>query len=233
MIHITKVLCPTDFSACAQAAVPIACSLARDFRATLILLHVRPMPATVAGEFGTFMPEPPESKDSLQRKNAQVLAGQLHGRSGVSVREGDASEAILKTAHTRHCDLIVLGTHGRSGLHRLLVGSVAEAVLRRAPCPVMTIKLAQAEPVPTPNEAGKSAPFLNADDLATVCAVANPVEAEIIRNALNGESIPCVVNGLQQAGLVGMLGIPISIQVRAGDFDRASKYIKNREAHRR
>ena len=55
----------------------------------------------------------------------------------------------------------------------------------------------------------------------------------MIRNALKGESIPCFVEGTQQAGIVGVLGIPIKVQVRVGDFDRANKFVKTHEAHRR
>ena len=54
--------------------------------------------------------------------------------------EGEPGEAILRTATERHCDLIVMGTHGRTGLDRIIKGSVAEHVLRRAPCPVLTVK---------------------------------------------------------------------------------------------
>ena len=234
MIRITNILCPTDFSACAQAALPIACSLARDYGATLILLHVRTMPVTVVGEFGALPPEPRESDETLNTRMRQCLPSNFTGVVECQIQDGDAAEEILKTAEQRHCDLIVLGTHGRSGLRRLLLGSVAEAVLRKAPCPVLTVKPTATEPSArsAPADAAEVEPNLNSGDLVTVCSVANPVEAEVIRNALKAESIPCFVEGLQQAGLVGTLGIPIKIKVRVGDFNRANKFIQSREAHR-
>jgi len=234
MIRITRVLCPTDFSACAQAAVPIACSLARDYGATLILLHVRPMPVSVIGEFGALPSEPREPDESLKAGMRGCVPADFRGAVECQLQDGDAAEEILKTAEGRHCDLIVLGTHGRTGLRRILVGSVAETVLRKAPCPVLTIKSTASERsvTSTPTEAAEAEPSLTAGEFVTVCSVANPVEAEVIRNALKGECIPSFVEGAQQAGLVGTLGIPIKIQVRVGDFNRANKFIRTREAQR-
>ncbi len=233
MFCITNILCPTDFSPFAQAAMPIACSLACDYGATLILLHVRPLPLTLAGEFGALAPEPREPDAFVKARMRACVPANFTGVVECHVQDGDAAEEILTTAEHRQCDFIVLGTHGRSGLRRLLAGSVAEAVLRRAPCPVLTIKLTATEPAATSIEAGDAEPTRNTNDLATVCAVANPVEAEVIRTALQGESIPCFVEGAQQAGLVGTLGIPIKIQVRVGDFNRANKFIRSCEGRRR
>jgi nucleotide-binding universal stress UspA family protein len=234
MIRIRNILCPTDFSPFAQAALPIACSLARDYGAALILLHVRPEPVTFVGEFGAVPPEPGEPDETLKARMRQRVPSSFTGVVDCQIQSGDAAEGILKAAQGRNCDLIVLGTHGRSGLRRMLVGSVAEAVLRKAPCPVLTIKPPATEPstASTPTQAAEMEPNLNSGDLVTVCSVANPVEADVIRNALQGERIPCFVEGAQQAGLVGTLGIPIKIQVRVGDFNQANKFIQAREAHR-
>lgn len=232
MLRITNILCPTDFSSFAEAALPIACSLARDYKATLILLHVRTMPMTVVGEFGALPPEPRESDETLKTRMQRCLPSNFTGVVACQIQDGDAAEEILKTAEQRHCDLIVLGTHGRSGLLRILVGSVAEAVLRKAPCPVLTIKPTAIEKSAAPAKTTEEKPNLNSSDLVTVCSVANPVEADVIRNALRSESIPCFMEGTQQAGLVGTLGIPIKIQVRVGDFNRANKFIQTQEAHR-
>ena len=232
MLRITNILCPTDFSPFAQAALPIACSLARDYGATLTLLHVRPIltPAMV-GEFGALLPEPAEADETIIARMRQSVPATFTGTVECQVEDGDAAEAIWKAAQWRRCDLIVLATHGRSGLGRLLLGSVAEAVLRKAPCPVLTIKPTPTAP-PIPTETAEVEPALNGNDLVTVCSVANPPEAEVIRNALRAERIPCFVEGTQQAGLVGTLGIPIKIQVRVSDFNRANKFIQTREAHR-
>lgn len=140
MISFKNILCATDFSHSAQTALPVACSLARDYRATLIFMHVRPSPVTVVGEFGAMPPEPPEPVESLKAKLRQCVPSDFTGAVEYEVQDGNAAEEILKTAQKRHCDLIVLGTHGRSGLRRLLVGSVAETILRKADCPVLTIK---------------------------------------------------------------------------------------------
>jgi hypothetical protein len=69
--------------------------------------------------------------------------------------------------------------------------------------------------------------------LVTVYSVANPVAAEVIKNALHGEGIRCVLEGAQQAGVVGIIGLSIKIQVRAGDADRAAKFIHRHEHLRR
>jgi len=231
MLRISNILCPTDFSPFAEAALPIACSLARDYSANLILLHVRPvMDPAMVGEFGALPPDPPEPEDALKARMRQSVPATFKGEVECLVEDGSAAEAIRMAAQWRRCDLIVLGTHGRSGLGRLLLGSVAEAVMRTAPCPVLTIKpTATIETNPT--ETAEVEPELSRNDLVTVCSIANPAEAEVIRNALQGESIPCFFEGTQQAGLVGTLGIPIKIQVRVGDFNRANKFIQAHEAH--
>jgi nucleotide-binding universal stress UspA family protein len=235
MVRITNILCPTDLSLCAQSTLPIACALARDYGAKLILLHVRPMPVTVVGEFGAIPPDPREPEEMLKAKMRQTLPATFAGIMECLIQDGDVTEEILNTAQQRQCDVIVLATHGRSGLRRVLFGSVAEAVLRKAPCPVLTIKptvpkLSTASGV---DERVEAEPNLDANDLATVCSVANPMEAEVIRNALKGESIPCFVDGIQQAGIVGTMGIPIKIQVRVIDFNRADKFIQTQHAQHR
>jgi nucleotide-binding universal stress UspA family protein len=232
MARITNVLCPTDFSPFAQAALPIACSLARDYGAKLTLLHVRPNPVTVAGEFGTIPPEPSEPDETLKARMRQYVPANFTGVVEYVIQDGDAAEEILKIAQGRHCDLIVLGTHGRSGLRRLLVGSVAEAVLRKALCPVLTIKPTTPETSAPSVDVEEKEPNLNPNEMVTVCSVANPAEAELIRNALQGEKIPSFIEGAHQAALVGTLGIPVRIQVRVSDFNRANNFIQTRQAHR-
>lgn len=228
---IKRILYPTDFSPAAQAAAPVACSLARDYGAALVLLHVRQAPDVVVGEFGALPAGPLEAKGSLQARLRQMLPADFKGAVECEVADGDATAGILQAARDQRCDLIVLGTHGRSGLVRLLMGSVAEAVLRAAPCPVLTVKPAP-EILRRP-ETEDAEPAVNRDELVTVCAVAQPTEAEVIHNALKAEGIRSFIQGGTQAGLVGTLGIPINIQVTAGDFNRASKFIQIREEHRR
>jgi universal stress protein A len=140
MLPIHAILHPTDFSASSQSAFHLACALARDSGARLIVLHVRQLPLGAFGEFGA-MPPPPEPGDSQeyqQLENVQPLD------AAVSVErrliDGDPATVISAVAQDEYCDMIVMGTHGRAGLSRLLMGSVAERVVRTAPCAVLTIK---------------------------------------------------------------------------------------------
>jgi nucleotide-binding universal stress UspA family protein len=231
---ITRILCSTDFSECARAALPVACSLARDYGARLIVLHVRPTTEAVVGEFGVVPSEPPEPEARVKARMQQSMPPDFRGTVEFQVRDGDAAEEIVNAAQKGDCNFIVLGTHGRTGLRRLLLGSVAEAVLRRAACPVLTIKAAPGNPrAAAIEETTEREPERDPNQLVTVCSMANPAEADVIRNALEAEQIPSFLEGAQQAGIVGVLGVPIRVQVRVGDFNRASKLIKMREARRR
>jgi hypothetical protein len=159
------------------------------------------------------------------------LPDDYQGKVECVICDGNAVEEILGAARASHCDMIVMPTHGRSGFSRLIVGSVAEGVLRGAPCPVLTIKPTPAEfaapPAPMERE-----PHVDRDELTTVCTVANSVEAGVIRNALTNEGIRSFIEGQQQGGWSGMLNFPVKIQVRADDADRAGKFIRQREEHR-
>ena len=101
--------------------------------------------------------EPLEPAATLKEKLRQLLPPNFTGQVEYHVRDGDAAAEILTLAQQSHCDLIVLGTHGRSGVSRLLMGSVAEAVLRKAPCPVLTVKQPLLETGSAPKEPGKEA----------------------------------------------------------------------------
>jgi nucleotide-binding universal stress UspA family protein len=137
MSAIKTILHPTDFSAPAEYAFKLACSLARDLKAHLILLHVNPpgfRPNKLTDE---------EYKkrlwDDLGRvTDADPKLRELYIKT--ELMEGDPVEVILRTAKEHACDLIVMGTVGRTGLTRVLMGSVAEAVLRKGACPVLVVK---------------------------------------------------------------------------------------------
>jgi nucleotide-binding universal stress UspA family protein len=131
------ILHPTDFTEPSQAAYRVACSLARDHHSRLVIVHVLELPvAALLG--GGLIPGPvaevAEVRAKLQRLRAE----------GVEVEhrlvEGDPAAEVVRLAGELHADLIVMGTHGRSGLSRLLLGSVAEHVLRRCCCPVVTVR---------------------------------------------------------------------------------------------
>ncbi len=147
---IQHVLFPTDFSTCAEGAYRHAAWLADRFGATLHVLHVvedesapeRDWPeapgtghvqislADVCEDLGLPLPAPAEDSDPYDL--VEVVEAEVVGRK--------APEAILDYVHDEEIDLIVLGTHGRQGWRRGVLGSVAEAVARRAPCPVLTVR---------------------------------------------------------------------------------------------
>jgi nucleotide-binding universal stress UspA family protein len=155
MLPIKTILHPTDFSSQAADAFAAATSLARDYGAKLILLHVVGPPTFVDGASLVAF-DPSIYEDQLRQDLAQLAAR----APGVCIEErlvqGIAVTEILKTAAETRCDVIVMGTHGRSGLRHLLMGSIAEAVVRQAPCPVLTVRAAlrqsPPEEVPVPAE---------------------------------------------------------------------------------
>jgi nucleotide-binding universal stress UspA family protein len=143
MYPIRTILYPTDFSERSSDALPFACSLARDYGARLIMLHVLERPLAMASGVMTAPPPPPptaEEREELQQKLAAIRPPFVDLRAEHRLEEGDPAPSILEIAKEQHCDLIVMGTHGRTGLGRLLMGSVAEQVVRLAACPVATVK---------------------------------------------------------------------------------------------
>jgi nucleotide-binding universal stress UspA family protein len=138
MLPIRTILHPTDFSARSDVAFRLACSLARDHGAKLHVLHVGGHPAIVPVE-GIVPPEPERYQEEL---TAKLHAMRTEAPSlSVEVQlllVGDPAAEILRAAQAINAELIILGTHGRTGVGRLLMGSVAEQVVRRAPCPVVT-----------------------------------------------------------------------------------------------
>lgn len=138
----SKILVPIDFSESSDTALDWATVLARDTGATVLLIHVETVPLTTGGgEYIYAIPEPP-TQELLERLNKVALKD---AKVPVERRllAGDPAAAIIRTAETEGADLIVMGTHGRRGITRLLMGSVAEAVVRGATCPVLTIKPAK------------------------------------------------------------------------------------------
>jgi nucleotide-binding universal stress UspA family protein len=133
------ILHPTDFSPRSEFAFRLACSLARDHGARLIVLYVLQPPVAAYGELVIDF-EPGGFKEGAQEALHKLLSPDLQLSVETRVEEGDAATQIVRVAQDTGCDLIVMGTHGRTGLSRLLLGSVAEAVLRQAPCPVLTVK---------------------------------------------------------------------------------------------
>jgi nucleotide-binding universal stress UspA family protein len=147
MPPIRTILYPTDFSPPAATAFPVACALARDYGARLVALYVKP-PDVLYGDGFVLPPDPASVRKELLAQLYGLQAPDPAVQITYVLEEGDPTAAILEKARTVRCDLIVMGTHGRTGVGRLLLGSVAEAVLRHAPCPVLTVRasLAQGKP---------------------------------------------------------------------------------------
>jgi len=140
MAGIQTILHPTDFSENARPAFETACAMARDHQATLIVLHV--MIPSVSPLADHPPPDPLRSAESQGAYSHLPWPQPADPRVRVEhrVTEGDAGEEILRLLQTLSCDLVVMGTHGKTGIGRLLTGSVAEEVLRKAPCPVLVVK---------------------------------------------------------------------------------------------
>ena len=146
MIAIRTILAPTDFSPHAEAALRYACGLAERLGATLHLLHVLPE-VVPAGPDLTLAPSlPQEYYRESEDRSLEALADAIDPAWGqplvfeTAVRWGNAVDAIVGYATDRGVDLLVLATHGRTGLRHALLGSVAERIVREAPCPVLTIR---------------------------------------------------------------------------------------------
>src|SRR5579885_295834 len=137
MLNLQTILYPTDFSEAAECAFPVAVALARENKARLIVLYVNPPPVS----YGEIVAERQEPSDhaSLWQLLRTVSADRAGVRVEHRLEEGDAAATILSVAAKENADLIVIGTHGRTGLRRLLMGSVAEQIVRRASCLVLTV----------------------------------------------------------------------------------------------
>lgn len=148
MLAIKNILVATDFSECSDAALMYARALAGQFGARLRVLHnVEFRGAVDVAGMGVFSTSSPDllaelENDARNRLNALLSDSdrELLGAEPVLCEGAPAAEAIVDYAASQNIDLIVLGTHGRRGLSHLLLGSVAEHVVRSAPCPVLTVR---------------------------------------------------------------------------------------------
>lgn len=142
------ILHPTDFSEQAQYALRLANSLARDHRAHLVVLHVAAPPHPA----GMLPPgrHPKRYYVAMRKKLRELQPLDAAVERKQRVAEGEPAPQILRVAQEIGCDLIIMGTHGRTGLKHLLMGSVAEEVVRKASCPVLTLKTPIEEPQPLP-----------------------------------------------------------------------------------
>lgn len=146
MIDLRHILVPTDFSKSSQNALTYALAFAGKFGAEIHLLHV-------VQDIALFIPEavmpsvpisPPAEQFRAAAQSALERAIAEQAKSGVTIHaevcEGLSHQEIVRFARDKNIDLIVMGTHGHTGLAHVFMGSVAEKVVRRAPCPVLTVR---------------------------------------------------------------------------------------------
>jgi nucleotide-binding universal stress UspA family protein len=138
-MNTKTILVPTDFSKLCQASLDYATGLARDMKARLVIMHVQEPPAAYGGgEMYYGIPEPDDTE--LQRMLGELKPNDPAVPFEHRLVAGDPAAEIVAMAEELRSELIVLPTHGRTGLTRLLMGSVAESVVRSAPCPVLTFR---------------------------------------------------------------------------------------------
>lgn len=141
-MNVKNILVPVDYSHSGDAAMAYAESLAKEYDAEIHLVHVYEQPfAYVDGGFAS-TPLPAVPPADLEAEEEKLKA--ITPAKGVKLRRefivGSPADELVNYAKEKAIDLVLMGTHGRTGLNRLLMGSVAERVVRRAPCPVLTIK---------------------------------------------------------------------------------------------
>lgn len=144
MISIARILVPTDFSEFGELALEYGAALAEKFSSDLHLLHVIDDYFVLAPEANLALPDRKQYLQDLETASAQNLSNLLRGVSLPRVSQhtvvGRAYAEIVRYANEQRIEMIVMGTHGRSGLSHLLLGSVAERVVRTAGCPVLTVR---------------------------------------------------------------------------------------------
>ena len=153
MINLRKILVPVDYSACSRAALEHAAMLAKSFNATIDLLYVWEAPAFIApeamvGAAGTTQTLAQLASDQAQAAMREFVAqARTDGIqiANTRVEQGDPSHIIVTVAERDGYDLVAMGTHGRSGFAHLLLGSVAEKVVRRSTRPVLTVRTGESE----------------------------------------------------------------------------------------
>jgi len=146
MIQLQKILVPTDFSEFSQHAMRYGCEFARRFEAELHTINVVEEIFPLIPDQGLMLPSSVEYLTDLQANAEQAFKSVPSEEmgSGLTITKdvltGTPFLEIIRYAKTKEIDLIVIGSHGRTGLIHALMGSVAEKVVRKAPCPVLTVR---------------------------------------------------------------------------------------------
>jgi nucleotide-binding universal stress UspA family protein len=139
-IALKNILFATDFSPCSNAALPYALSVARRYGAMLHAAYVMPTEADMLFMSPEIWPAVAEDEDKRMQEYIEQLENQLQGLPhDVLTPRGKVSDALARIIEGREIDLLVLGTHGRAGVRKLVMGSVAEEIFRRAACPVLSV----------------------------------------------------------------------------------------------
>jgi nucleotide-binding universal stress UspA family protein len=149
MVEFKTIVLTTDLSENAKAAVPYAMDLARKYGGTVTLLHVCEDPIYYAGTAAAegFVVDVPDLAQRIEEERRKMLGAEAHALEknyGVHVvpvlRTGHPVQEILEHAKSHDPDVLVVATHGRTGLAHLVFGSVAEKIIRLSPCPVLSIR---------------------------------------------------------------------------------------------
>jgi len=142
--RIKTILVPIDFSDCAKKALQYALPLAKEHEAAITLVHVIATPSYPIGEFGglEYATLQADTSDLIDKKLNELAVDEAAGEVPVDavVRTGSPAAEIIDVARKLPADVIVISTHGRTGLKHVLLGSVAEQVVRHAPCPVLVVR---------------------------------------------------------------------------------------------
>jgi nucleotide-binding universal stress UspA family protein len=142
--RMKRILVPTDFSECARKALQYAIPLAEQHEAEIVLLYVAPSPAYAGGEYGIIDTSAmnAELTTAGEKRLETYVREELRGKvpAETMVRTGSPTAEIIDVASKMPADIIVISTHGYSGLKHVLLGSVAEHVVRHAPCPVLVVR---------------------------------------------------------------------------------------------
>jgi nucleotide-binding universal stress UspA family protein len=143
MIQIRRIICPTDFSPTAAHAVDYAAEMARTFGAELTLLHVVPEMNYPLRSFGMASAFPHLHEELHKRADDELQKAKTaipNAKVDTLLRDGEAHVQVLECAKSTGADLIVMGTHGHTGIKHALLGSTAEKVVRLSECPVLTVR---------------------------------------------------------------------------------------------
>ena len=145
MIHLSKILCPTDYSSTSDNAVRYAVEFARKVGAHIRFIHIQtaanPVTKVATLQDGAIIDQIDEDDVLPDNFSTILMAEKQKGLSAdIRVLKGEASKVITEQATSWGADLIIMGSHGRSGLHRLIMGSVAEDVFRSSDIPVLLVK---------------------------------------------------------------------------------------------